>query len=706
MTSSAQRPGRSETSALIARLSRAQRRLAEGESNAGKGDGELRDLLARTIDHLERLDDGKRQLTHEREAILDALPAHIALIAPEGTIITVNEAWRQFARDNALAGDDAAIGQNYLRTCDEAHGLAADEAVAAAAGIRAVLEGRSERFRLEYPCHSPTATRWFELVATPLHKGQRRGAVVMHINITEQKIGAMRLREQAAILDQAKDAILVWDADLRLRFWNRGAEQLYGWTAAEALGQRVNTLLRADVQTAAEAMTQALEHGTWDGRLRLRRRDGAHVDVECHWTLVREAEGRRQSIIAITTDLGERLELERQLHQAQRLEAVGQLTGGLAHDFNNLLQVILGNAELLVERLQHEPRLAALPALIRSAAQRGAELTARLLSFSRRQPLDPRPTDTDALVQAMAELLERTLGEQIRIEFRLDAGPWEAQVDPAQLESAVLNLCLNARDAMPDGGRLGVASSRRHLPAAAAEAVGLRAGDYVLLEVSDSGVGMTATELAQAFDPFFTTKPPGKGSGLGLSMVYGFARQSGGHIGLESGPGRGTVARLYLPRARPRSVGDDLRVDVRGEPAAATGMRTLPCGRGEQVLLVEDDELVREHVASLLDDLGYRVLTARHGPDALARLAEHPDVDLMFTDVVMPGGMNGRELADAVRRERPTMPVLFTSGYTQNALECEGRLEAGFELLSKPFRRRDLALKLRALLDRAREGHE
>lgn len=704
MTSSAQRPGRSETSALVARLRGEQRRLAKGESDADKRDDELRDLLAFTIDHLERLDDGKRQLTHEREAILDALPAHIALIAPDGTIITVNEAWRQFARDNALPCDAGAIGQNYLRACDEAHGLAADEAVAAAAGIRAVLEGRSERFRLEYPCHSPTAMRWFELVVTPLHKGRRRGAVVMHIDITEQTIGAMRLREQAAILDQAKDAILVWDADLRLRFWNRGAEQLYGWTAAEALGQRVSTLLHADVQTAAAAMTQAVDKGTWDGRLRLRRRDGADVDVECHWTLVREADGHRQSIIAITTDLSERLELERQLHQAQRLEAVGQLTGGLAHDFNNLLQVILGNAELLVERLQHEQRLAALPALIRSAAQRGAELTARMLSFSRRQPLDPRPTDTDALVQSMAELLERTLGEQVRIEFRLDAGPWQARVDPAQLESAVLNLCINARDAMPDGGRLGIASSRLHLPAAAAEAAGLRAGDYVLLEVSDSGVGMTATELAHAFDPFFTTKPPGKGSGLGLSMVYGFARQSGGHIRLESGPSRGTVARLYLPRAHLLGAEGDVRGAA--AEAAAASLRTLPGGRGEQVLLVEDDELVREHVASLLDDLGYRVLTACHGPDALARLAEHPDIDLMFTDVVMPGGMNGRELADAVRRERPTMPVLFASGYTQSALEREGRLEAGFELLSKPFRRRDLALKLRALLDRAREGHE
>lgn len=699
MTSSAHRPSRSETSALIARLIGERRRLADQVSGTGKDDGELLALLTRTIEHLERLDDRKQQLAEEREGILDALPAHIALIAPDGTIVTVNEAWRRFARENGLPGDDDAIGQNYLRACDAACGLDAEEAVAAAAGIRAVLDGRSNRFRLEYPCHSPTATRWFELVATPLDTGRQRGAVVMHIDITEQKVGAMRLREQAAILDQAKDAILVWDADLRLRFWNRGAEHLYGWTAGEALGQRVNTLLHADVHTATSAMTQALQNGTWDGRLRLRRRDGASVEVECHWTLVREADGRKQSVIAITTDLGERLELERQLHQAQRLETVGQLTGGLAHDFNNLLQVILGNAELLVERLQHEPRLAALPALIRSAAQRGAELTARLLSFSRRQPLDPQPTDTDALLQGMAELLERTLGEQVRIDFRLDAGHWTALIDPAQLESAVLNLCLNARDAMPGGGHLGIASARLHVSAAAAEQhAGLRAGDYVLLEVSDSGAGMTATERAQAFDPFFTTKPPGKGSGLGLSMVYGFAKQSGGHIHLDSEPGRGTVVRLYLPRTRLHSAEGESRAET------AAGTRTLPGGRGEQILLVEDDELVREHVASLLHDLGYRVVSARHGPDALARLAEHPDIALMFTDVVMPGGMNGRELADAVHRERPGLPVLFTSGYTQNALEREGRLEAGFELLGKPFRRHDLAMKLRGLLDRAREG--
>ncbi len=402
----------------------------------------------------------------------------------------------------------------------------------------------------------------------------------------------------------------------------------------------------------------------------------------------------RTLIEAIATHVGRMIHdrrLAETLRQGERLRAVGELTGGIAHDFNNLLTVILGNTELLAEELEDRPAAQSLALIAQGAAENAAELTKRLLAFSRRQALDARATDIAGLVRGMKALLRRTLGEHIDIRIAEPQGLWPALVDPPQLESAILNLCINARDAMPAGGTLTIEVANVDLDAAYAELdVELQPGPYVMVAVSDTGTGMSPEVLARAFDPFFTTKEVGKGSGLGLSMVWGFVKQSKGHVKIYSELGLGTTVKLYLPRA--------------GAEAGRTAVHAQPLEalRGsERILLVEDDELVRTHVAMQLEQLGYRVECAGNGPEALATLARDQAFDLLFTDIVMPGGMNGRQLAEEARRRVPGLRVLFTSGYTEQAMLHQGSLGAGMRLLAKPYRRQELALRVREALDQA-----
>ncbi|MBK8160408.1 MAG: response regulator [Rhodospirillaceae bacterium] len=382
-------------------------------------------------------------------------------------------------------------------------------------------------------------------------------------------------------------------------------------------------------------------------------------------------------------------ELDQKLRQSQKMEAIGQLTGGIAHDFNNLLTVVLGNAEMLAERLDADRQLKGLAEMTVKAALRGAELTSRLLAFARRQPLDPKATDVNQLIEGMDGLLRRTLGEQIDITRVPQADLWPALVDQGQLENALLNLCINARDAMKEGGRLTLETS--NVTFAPDNKVGGEGavGEYVMIAVSDSGTGMDSATLERAFEPFFTTKELGRGSGLGLSMVYGFVKQSLGHVLLYSEPGHGTSVKLYLPRAigAASQTGRDLPASVRGG--------------SENILLVEDDALVRDHVARQLGDLGYQVVAVASGAEALATLSSGTACDLLFTDIVMPGGMDGQQLAASVAQQWPALPILFTSGYTEQAVKLQGRLAQGSHFLAKPFRHQELAAKLRSILDRS-----
>jgi PAS domain S-box-containing protein len=406
----------------------------------------------------------------------------------------------------------------------------------------------------------------------------------------------------------------------------------------------------------------------------------------------------RERTRALEEENEARRRAEESLHQAQKMEAVGQLTGGIAHDFNNLLTIILGGLDTIGRQISALPATAASARIGRArdmalhGAQRAATLTTRLLAFARQQPLAPQPVVPNKLVGGMADFLQRTLGETIALETVLAAGLWRAYVDEHQLENVLLNLALNARDAMPSGGKLSIETANCYLDEAYVAALlePIAAGQYVMIAVADTGAGMDAATLERAFEPFFTTKEPGKGTGLGLSQVYGFVRQSAGHVKIYSEPGEGTTLKIYLPRY----LGAEELKEVREGDAESNGAIGA-----ETILVAEDDEALRSFTAEILGELGYRVLDAANGPKALEIVDRGEQIDLLFTDVVMRGGINGRELANEAKRRRPDLKVLFTTGYTRNAIIHHGRLDPGVNLIGKPYTVTELAARIRALLD-------
>ena len=399
--------------------------------------------------------------------------------------------------------------------------------------------------------------------------------------------------------------------------------------------------------------------------------------------------------LRLKQEMATRAEVEEQLRQAQNMEAVGQLTGGIAHDFNNLLTVVIGSLDMLRRRVRDE-RALLLAGNAMEGAQRAATLTSPLLAFSRQQSLSPKILDVNRLVAGISDLLRRTFGEQVRLETVLAGGLWQARADQNQLENVLLNLAVNARDAITEqggGGRLTIETANAYLDESYDKAErDVAPGQYVMLAVTDTGGGMAPEVAARAFEPFYMTKPLGRGTGLGLSQVHGFVKQSGGHVKIYSEPGHGTTVKVYLPR----SMGP-LEGERAAQPAAGLAAGGKP---GELLLVVEDEEGVRRFSAEALRDLGYDVLEAEDGAHGLRLLDAHPGVKLLFTDVVMPD-MNGRRLAEEARARRPGLRVLFTTGYTRNAIVHNGQLDAGVDLLPKPFTVQALAAKVRDVLDRS-----
>ncbi|WP_209443490.1 ATP-binding protein [Falsiroseomonas frigidaquae] len=394
---------------------------------------------------------------------------------------------------------------------------------------------------------------------------------------------------------------------------------------------------------------------------------------------------------ALEREQQQRAAAEEKLRQAQKMEAVGQLTGGIAHDFNNLLTAIIGSLSFM-EKRRAQGRIGELDRYIaaaQSAAKRAAALTHRLLAFSRRQTLDPRPTDINQLVRGLEEMIRRTVGPEVEVEVALRAGLWTALVDRNQMENALLNLCINARDAMPDGGRLRIETAHAWVDPLMAEEWDLTAGAYVTLTVTDTGTGMPPEVVERAFDPFFTTKPLGKGTGLGLSMIYGFVRQSGGHVRIDSAPGQGTSAVLYLPRHSGAAAAAE------APPGATMAAAAAP---GRTVLVVDDEPAIRSLVTEVLEDMGCSTLQAADGATGLNALRAAGQVELLVTDVGLPGGMNGRQVAEAARALRPGLKVLLITGYAESAVIGEVALEPGIELLTKPFVMDDLARRMRRML--------
>jgi signal transduction histidine kinase/CheY-like chemotaxis protein len=416
------------------------------------------------------------------------------------------------------------------------------------------------------------------------------------------------------------------------------------------------------------------------------------VQLQQAYAALEEETRQRHKAEAMVQRFQEMEATEAQVRQAQKMEAIGQLTGGVAHDFNNILTVITGSIEMLSDGVQDRPLLAQITAMIGAAATRGADLTRHLLAFARQQPLQPRSTDINALLADVAGLLRPTLGVQVEIETMLAGDAAPVLIDASQLSTAILNLALNARDAMPDGGKLTLETKNVVLDAGYAGLnTDVQPGNYVMIAVSDTGEGIPGSLLDKVFEPFFTTKGLGKGSGLGLSMVYGFVKQSNGHIKIYSEEGHGTTVKLYLPQAE-----SSPEMDEDG-PFAEFGLRDGEQG-DEAILIVEDDVMVRDYVVAQIERLGYRTLVAGDAVEALAIIDGSDHIDLLFTDVIMPGGMNGRQLASEAVKRRPGLKVLYTSGYTENAIVHHGRLDAGVMLLPKPYLSSELARGIRTAL--------
>ncbi|WP_234824527.1 PAS domain-containing sensor histidine kinase [Ensifer adhaerens] len=498
-----------------------------------------------------------------------------------------------------------------------------------------------------------------------------------------------------SILDTVPEAMVVIDETGLITSFSAAAERLFGFKEQEVLGSNVKMLMPSPDR---EAHDRYLNNYLSTGERRIigigrvvtgRRKDGTTFPMELSVGEARSAGGR--IFTGFIRDLTSRQRIDEELRQAQKMEAIGQLTGGLAHDFNNLLTVISGNLEMIEGRLD-DPSINVLLKEAQAAADDGAKLTAQLLAFGRRQPLTPKLVDVGGLIGAFANLLGRTLGETVELSTLVRGADNIVLVDVAQFQNALLNLALNARDAMRAGGRLTIEVSKSNLDQ---DYVLMypdsRMGRYVLVTVSDTGVGMAEDVRRRAFEPFFTTKVTGAGTGLGLSMVYGFVKQSGGHVQLYSEPGRGTSVKLFLPVAKEQNEADDA-----DEPR---DLSQEAVARGhETILVVEDDARVRRIVVARLLDAGYNVVEAETGPEALQRLADHPEISLLFTDMVMPGGMTGNELAHHVRRFRPGMKILVTSGYAAPSLAKE-RLPEGASWLLKPYTARKLSKRLRDLLD-------
>jgi len=499
-------------------------------------------------------------------------------------------------------------------------------------------------------------------------------------------------RMARAIIDTALDAFVQMDEMGLILDWNPQAEAIFGWPRLAAVGRMLADLIVPQRHRAqfAQEIAQCLQ-GRDDVRgrrleIEAQRRDGRELKIEISVTALHRRGGHVFN--AFIRDLTDKIAAEEQLRQAQKMETVGQLTGGVAHDFNNILTVITGTIEILEQGVADNPGLAAIAHMIDDAATRGAELTQRLLAFARRQPLQPRNTDVNSLIIDAAKLLRPTLGERVEIESAFEEDAWPALVDPSQLTTALLNLALNARDAMPDGGKLVLETGNVNLDEIYARSnAEVAPGPYVMIAVSDTGHGIPAAIRDKVFDPFFTTKGAGKGTGLGLSMVYGFIKQSNGHIKIYSEEGHGTTIKLYLPRAGERA-----------DEASAAPAPIAVEGGAETILVVEDDPLVRNYVAAQLTGLGYTTLAAANASEALRRIDDGEAFDLLFTDVIMPGPINGRQLADEATRRRPSLKVLFTSGYTENAIVHHGRLDPGVLLLAKPYRKSDLARMVRIAL--------
>jgi PAS domain S-box-containing protein len=608
---------------------------------------------------------------------------------------------------------DAIITKNldgvitgWNRAAERLFGFTAAEAVGNRIDIIVAPERRSEMHQILDRIAQGEAIEHYETVRR--HKDGREvqvslgispirsaGGEIIGASKTARDIGESKKTQQALnqeieerrrIFETSQDLIVVTDTAGRFVQVSPSSMTILGYRPEEMIGHiAVDFIHPEDLDRTREEM-RAARHGRQMRNFESRyvHKDGQAVTLT--WMGTWSEPVRRHFFVG--RDLTEKRAAEAQFRQAQKMDAVGQLTGGIAHDFNNILTVITGTIGILADAVTGDPQLVAIAKMIDEAAERGANLTKHLLAFARRQPLQPREVDVNTLILETVKLLRPTLGEHIQIDPLLAEDASTALVDPSQLTTAILNLALNARDAMPTGGKLALETNNVYLDEGYADMHSeVTAGNYVMVAVSDTGSGIPAADLDKVFDPFFTTKEVGKGTGLGLSMVFGFAKQSNGHIKIYSEEGHGTTVKLYLPRATGLHA-------TAVESLAPSGIE----GGHEIVLVVEDDALVRRYVITQIESLGYTTLEASNAAEAMTIIDTAATIDLLFTDVIMPGSMNGRQLVDEALKQRPALKTLFTSGYTENAIVHHGRLDSGVLLLAKPYRKTDLARMLRQAL--------
>nr|WP_288452414.1 PAS domain-containing sensor histidine kinase [uncultured Pseudomonas sp.] len=652
-------------------------------------------------------------------------PTPIVLLCGEHGVLIYNDAYAAFA------------GQRHPGI----FGLPAEEAWPEIAEwnrhvIAMGLSGRSMcQENLYLPLRRPGLQEdaWMNLYYNPLldNTGQSHGMMCIVVETTRQVVAIEQRTQAEAELRSAKERIeLALDAGAVLGTWVwdipddrvTGDERFARAFAADpqqaasgmALDQVTAAIHPEDRPGVRASIERAIANGgAYRAEYRVSRADGSYRWIEANGRCELAADGTPLRFPGVLMDIDERkrtelalrqltqtleervseavlqrIQAEEQLRQAQKMEAIGQLTGGIAHDFNNLLAGILGSLELIQRKLpaNDHPQLARFVDAAIASANRGASLTHRLLAFARRQSLDLRPVQVNALVCALEDLLVRTLGEQIALEIQLSDDLWPTRSDSHQLENALINLAINARDAMPEGGTLRIETRNTQLGESEAHNYQVPPGDYLLLSVSDTGCGMPEEIIRHAFEPFFTTKPVGQGTGLGLSMVYGFVKQTGGYLHLESQVGHGTTLDLYLPRLPEAPTAQQ-----------ADARRDAPRGTGERILVVEDDQVVRMLMIEVLEELGYQLIQASDAQSALGLLEQHAPLDLLLTDVGLPG-MNGRQLADAARQRQPGLKVLFATGYAEGAELRDGYLGDGMDMIAKPFSFDSLAAKLKAML--------
>lgn len=552
----------------------------------------------------------------------------------------------------------------------------------------------SENLPLTMNRHGYLEETWWTFSYSPvLDEDDRVGGMFCSCLETTSQVLAQRQSaiERQRLFEMSRDLFGIATFDGYLKSINPAWSSALGRSEEDLLARPFAEIIHPDDLDETVNVIAALMKGVPVHQFLVRLLTQEGEPIAFSWSAVPDSTPGSGLFYTVGRDITEDLRREEMLRQSQKMEAVGQLTGGLAHDFNNLLTGISGSLDLIESRLA-QGRTAEVSRFItaaQGAANRAASLTHRLLAFSRRQTLSPKPTDVKQLVAGMGDLISRTIGPGIQLETVNAAGLWPSLIDPHQLENAILNLCINARDAMPDGGRITIETANRWFDQRSARDRGVEPGQYISVCVSDTGVGMTPAVQAKAFDPFFTTKPIGVGTGLGLSMVYGFAKQSGGAANIYSELGQGTMLCIYLPR----HLGEGELAEPLPEPAS------VPRGAGETVLVIDDEPTVRMLVSEVLSDLGYTAIEAEDGATGLKVLESDARVDLLITDVGLPGGLNGRQVADAARSKRPDLKVLFITGFAENAVLSHGHLAPGMHVMTKPFAMDSLGIRIRELIE-------